>query len=123
MSATHQNLLNMYAAATTAGQSPVYHVSPLLATILSHVAQSGQLPGLSPSPPWAFLAVIDNIGIQLNPFNPAKVCVVNSAEWDGLSDEQRQMIFQIFECVSSTTMPHVQVLANMFPGRFFRSNV
>ncbi|ROV87084.1 hypothetical protein VSDG_10008 [Cytospora chrysosperma] len=87
----------MYTAATTAGQSPVYHISPLLATILSHVAQTGQLPGLSPSSPWEFLAVLDNIGIQLNPFNPAKVCVVNSAEWDGLPDDQRQMIFNVFE--------------------------
>nr|AQT26490.1 MAT1-2-1 [Valsa mali] len=117
MSALHQNLLNMFTAAAGAGQTPIYHVSPLLATILSHVAQSGHLPGLGPSSPWDFLALLDNIGIQLNPFNPAKVCVVNTAEWDSLSDEQRLMIFKIFEEVLQE--PCVMVGDANYPERNF----
>lgn len=97
MTTLNKTLINLYAAATAAERKPMYHVSSLLTNAINHIAQTGQLSGTDSTSPWECLTLLDNIGIQLNPFNPAKVCVVNATDWDSLSGEQRVFVFRVFE--------------------------
>ncbi|KAL2273455.1 hypothetical protein FJTKL_04520 [Diaporthe vaccinii] len=96
MATLQQNLVASNAALKRASLPIDFHVSPTLTYVLDFIGSNGNVPNCT-SNPFEFLNIVDNMGIQLHAHNSAKVCAVDAVAWDGLGQNDQQLIIKIFD--------------------------
>jgi hypothetical protein len=116
MATLQQNLIASNAALTRASLPIELHVSPTLTYVLSFIGSNGIVPN-GTSNPFEFLNIVDNIGIQLHAHNSSKVCAVDAIAWNGLGQNDQQLIIKIFDEI--IRLQCIAISDNSCPSRIY----
>lgn len=116
MATLQQNLVASNAALKRASLPIDFHVSPTLTYVLNFIGNNGTIPN-GTSNPFEFLNIVDNMGIQLHAHNSAKVCAVDAIAWNGLGQNDQQLIIKIFDEI--TRLQCVAVCDLSCPSRVY----